>query len=163
MPTVGHLLFAAPAFRAERLKKHEIAIVLAASILPDVDLLAGRLIGNEWAFHRVMTHSLVFVLAFALLHLAVRRRETLLALGGVVSHLALDALDDGGVPLFWPLSPRRVALGFWRGTSIYDMNLAGILRPRNFVADKLCLLVFAVWFAWLSAAALRARLTPRPE
>src|SRR5256885_3590707 len=158
MPTVGHLLFAAPAFRAERLRTHEVAVLLVASMPPDAAILIGWLIGNTWAFHRVLTHSLVFVAAFALVHAIVRRRETMLALGGVASHLALDLLDDGGIPLLWPLTGHHFALGFWRGTSVYDINGTGILRHGNFVADKLCAIFFLGWASWLLWRASQARL-----
>ncbi len=66
--------------------------------------------------HRAFTHT---ALACALLAVALLRftpdrwRGYAIAfMVGYVSHLIADMLTEGGVPLFWPLSSRRI--GLWR-------------------------------------------------
>lgn len=92
-------------------------IVLAAvAVLPDFDLVAGLFVGNVWAYHRVVSHSLIAAFSFGLVALSalalfqVRRpihAATMLLLV-YLSHLVLDyatvdaRYPDSGVPFLWP-------------------------------------------------------------
>ena len=154
MPTFGHLLFAPAAFRAERLKPHETATLLVCSMLPDFDIVAAAVLHRPlFAFHREITHSMLFLSPFVLAWLLTRSRLAACAAFGVASHLALDVLDNGGIPLFAPWSWHPVALGLWRGAGLDHLDR--FFWPDRFVADKLCLTLFLGWAAWVVIARTR--------
>lgn len=95
--------------------------VSAVAVLPDLDFLAGFLVGSPHRFHRGPTHSLVGAGILALLIIPVLKRAGSLfrgyalawCLGFMVllSHLIADAImpDPGGgvgVPFLWPFTGR---------------------------------------------------------
>lgn len=94
------------------------AIVIACSILPDIDSVGFRLgvpYGSLWG-HRGMTHSLLFafiVAIFAAMLLESRfdrqRRLAIVFFLAMVSHSILDAMTNGGlgVAFFSPLNTHR--------------------------------------------------------
>ena len=91
-------------------------VVLAAvAVLPDIDIVAGLIVGDVWAFHRAASHSVAAASAFGLVTLSAlalfkaRRPVHTAAMLLLVysSHMALDYLTqdsrrNGGVPLLWP-------------------------------------------------------------
>lgn len=99
------------------------ALIVMASLLPDIDFLPGLIVGDPNRHHNGPTHSIFFaVLAAATLTwLAARRlgctgkqrsRVFVLAFLACVSHPLLDGLcaDERapyGVPIFWPVSDVR--------------------------------------------------------
>jgi inner membrane protein len=108
-----------------------IAIGMAAGILPDLDVLLPQLVeisgGNFYltylATHRTWSHSLVtapiLALMLAMLFMKLRpfRRVKFLPIFiaawlAVVTHILLDLCTSYGIELFWPLSRHRFAL-FW--------------------------------------------------
>ena len=121
MPSVGHI---AVGLAAARLGRPPIrptawaALLAAAAVLPDVDVVAFRLgIPYHAPFgHRGASHSFVFA-AFcgALFALSVRSRRLSAARMGLIvgavvaTHGLLDTLTDGGlgVALLWPFSDAR--------------------------------------------------------
>ncbi|MBC8074092.1 MAG: metal-dependent hydrolase, partial [Deltaproteobacteria bacterium] len=96
--------------------------VAVGAVLPDIDfLMVWSSHFNAW--HRVVTHNLLFVLASSLLlaiplarrqHVALLAMTTALFVGGL-SHLLVDACIDAnasngvGVALGWPFDARMVA------------------------------------------------------
>lgn len=96
--------------------------VVIGSLLPDIDHPGSKL-GRRvpiishimYLFgHRAMTHSLLFVIALALLGTFVSPIFYGLSIGSLV-HIAADMLTPSGVPLFWPLGRRYSILGFRTG------------------------------------------------
>ena len=103
-------------------------IAAVSSLLPDIDLPPSKIGRLFWFLsvplerrfgHRTLTHSLVVVLAVAVLSWPL----TLIAplywgcvVGGYGSHLWIDMLNIRGVDLFWPSPMRLVAPGnrHWR-------------------------------------------------
>jgi inner membrane protein len=64
-----------------------------------------------WMTHRGITHTLVAAAVFGLFCALIARPEVALTMfGGYLSHLILDGCTPAGVPLFGPLSWRRVNL-----------------------------------------------------
>ena len=87
--------------------------VMAASILPDFDVLPGLLIGDPNRFHSTYSHSVGFAaVAAALSALLIKTQRWRVAFWVFVSwttHCLLDGLMVDGrlpysVPLFWPFS-----------------------------------------------------------
>ncbi len=87
-----------------------------AGILPDIDLLLGQFMSmvNEFAFHRGVTHSIVFMLMISpvfgiFLNKIYKntpvswKRWTVLFLLALTSHLLLDFFTNWEMLLFWPL------------------------------------------------------------
>ena len=110
------------------------AVLVAASLLPDLDMVAVILDPTRAALLRhTLTHSLVAmpVLAagLALLARVAGGRDGfgatfLLAATGIAVHLALDLLNAYGVLLFYPLSDARIELGL---LFVVDPVFTGIL------------------------------------
>lgn len=106
-------LAAAPA-GARRL----MAVGLAASVLPDIDLMYFYMAdGRQTLHHDYWTHIPAFwpaavLVAAALLWLARMKipwREFLMFLAGIFLHLALDT-PTGGIAWGWPVSLQRILL-----------------------------------------------------
>jgi inner membrane protein len=100
-------------------------VCAAAALLPDLDhpnstvarsfpggRVLARIVADLTGGHRGLTHTLPAVaLAYALALLAPGPSWLPLAIGlGWAVHIAGDLLTCGGVPLWWPLSRRRVSL-----------------------------------------------------
>lgn len=121
------------------------------ALLPDIDhpgSLLSRGAGPAGAVpglflrHRGPTHSLAAALAawagasWLCAARGLPAAAALAALLGYLSHLLLDALTPGGVPLLWPLSGRRAGLPLVRVGSA----LEGLAR--------LAILGALAWMAW---------------
>lgn len=115
----GHFLFGLVVGAASR--RLSLALLAGvAAILVDLDhvLFFLRLPVNPRS-----SHSLLFMMVSAVLVGAASARDarqrilvSVALMGALLSHLAFDALFDGGnVPLFVPLSYTRVALPAWMG------------------------------------------------
>jgi inner membrane protein len=94
-----------------------------AGAVPDLDVLAGPFMDpvNSMAFHRGITHSLVFALLFApllgyLIYGTYGKKTATwldwskLAFWSVVTHPLLDIFTSYGTQFFWPFSDYRIAL-----------------------------------------------------
>lgn len=120
------------------------------SVLPDIDH-KGSFIGrrlkpisfilHHTVGHRGMTHaplvSVIFVtvLSFGVLHLTTGFVQTMLfyfllgLFAGIASHLFLDALTKGGIPLLYPFSSKHYSIGRFKtgGIGEYVVSFALIL------------------------------------
>jgi membrane-bound metal-dependent hydrolase YbcI (DUF457 family) len=97
---------------SRKLNRLEWALLLFGGILPDIDYLL------QWIFdihiHRVVSHSLLFGILVASLVMIITallkkkysflnpRNCAIAIFVGVCTHLILDMIYRGGVPLFWP-------------------------------------------------------------
>ena len=115
---VGHYLVALAITQglAGSTKERKQGVVLAAaSLLPDLDLVAGLYVGDFWTYHRAASHSVTAALAFGLVALLAlllfRARRPVYAATTLFlvyfSHLALDSMmldssSKGGIALLWP-------------------------------------------------------------
>ncbi|WP_232701461.1 metal-dependent hydrolase [Halobacterium wangiae] len=114
------------------------ALVLALTLLPDVDLSIPLMA------HRGVTHTVAFAAfvgaavwaAVWFAPVAVASRELVAAGAGglaafaVLAHLLADALTPRGVPLLWPLTGRRFSLD--AGPSDSVLWNAGLLAVGAF-------------------------------
>ncbi|MDQ1279330.1 MAG: hypothetical protein QG670_592 [Thermoproteota archaeon] len=103
MYAVGHLALAYLTGKAATNTfkvRMEIPLVLALSVLPDIDFL---LTGVQ---HRGPTHSII-ILALPLIALAIYKRKTSIPyIAAILQHLASDILNASGIQLLWPLSAK---------------------------------------------------------
>lgn len=96
----------------------------ALGTLPDLDVIANPFVSEmtALAFHRSLTHSIVFmVVAAPLLGLALRRlhaaddvpwtRWAGMAFAVLSTHVALDCLTTYGTQVFWPFSDYPLIVG----------------------------------------------------
>ena len=122
-------------------------VLAAVAVLPDIDVVAGLIAGDIWAFHRAGSHSLAAALAFGLVTLAafalfkVRQPVHAAAMLFLVyaSHLALDYMTQDsrsspGVPLLWPWlgSPFQapvtlVPSGAYHITELFSLSNAAVV------------------------------------
>jgi membrane-bound metal-dependent hydrolase YbcI (DUF457 family) len=112
-----------PQMKVETLGPLPTPLLVAAgfSMLPDVDSLAGLLLGNFGRFHNNATHSLIVGLGAALIFggiMWIRERTgfgywVMLALLSYETHILMDsATISRGVMAFWPISAERYLLPF---------------------------------------------------
>lgn len=105
-----------------------IAILLIASIIPDIDSYKSKIgkkvkpisfLLNLFFMHRGMFHSL-FLLTLISFVIALVKTELAIAFFiGYLSHLALDSLTPEGITLFYPFSRKRTK-GFIRTGSLFE-------------------------------------------
>lgn len=99
-----------------RLSFAAVAVMLALSLLPDLDAVPGLLLHDMGRYHNNISHSLAATLLFASLAGVIagllRRgglKWFLVALSCLGLHLLMDLLTWGrGVMLFWPFSGERI-------------------------------------------------------
>jgi membrane-bound metal-dependent hydrolase YbcI (DUF457 family) len=108
---------------------------LAGAVLLDADHVPGEL-GMQWLTRgtgRPYPHGLISLLTLAGLGLGPGRRWrrfTWPVAAGLTTHLLRD-LATGGVPLFWPLSPRTVRLPYPLYAALLGGAALTALRHRN--------------------------------
>lgn len=127
-----------------------LAVAAGFSLLPDIDSLAGLVMGNFGRFHNNATHSLVVGFGAALAFAAVmQRRERqgfaywfMLALVCYEAHVVMDsATISRGVMAIWPfnmeryLLPFRLFYGFhWSDGVISNRHIWTFLSEGGFAA-----------------------------
>ncbi|MBK8536733.1 MAG: metal-dependent hydrolase [Candidatus Competibacteraceae bacterium] len=156
------------------------ALAAVASLLPDIDLPPSKIGRLFWFLsvplerrfgHRTLTHSLVAVVAVAVLAWPLTLLHPLYwgsVVGGYGSHLWLDMLNIRGVDLFWPSPIRLVTPGNrnWRiavGSKAEMMLLSGAAG-----ANRGALPVESSWFPRCLAGVAqelrhRGRAVPAPD
>lgn len=85
--------------------KINLPLLLAISVIPDVDLLIG------FMDHRGLTHSIIVVGAFAAVFFAKYKKAILPYLAALLSHIFLGDLISGGIEFLWPLYKTRIGFG----------------------------------------------------
>ncbi len=149
MPTIGHAIFPFLTFRRQKMELFGWGILIFFSLLPDIDVIIGFLAtGNLFGFHRMLTHSFLFILFFAAIYVFIKRIEVVLAFIGVSGHIFLDSLDTHGVPFLWPFSQKFYGLGLWSSSDLRNLNPEGLLNPANFVPDKILLALLILWLIY---------------
>lgn len=131
---------------------------LFCAVLPDMDVIGFRL-GINYADvlgHRGLSHSLLFALSMGLIGAVFApwlRCSRMAAFGlgtlAVCSHIALDALTDGGlgVAAFWPLDQTRYFFD-WRPIRVSPFS------PRAFLSQRgLEVLLSELRWVWLPCLA----------
>ena len=83
--------------------KINLPLLLAVSIIPDVDLLL-EVINPTVFMHRGLTHSLVTFTVFMIPFFIIYRRQAVPYYAALLSHSLIGDLFTGGVGLFWPIS-----------------------------------------------------------
>jgi membrane-bound metal-dependent hydrolase YbcI (DUF457 family) len=78
--------------------KINMPLLLAASVLPDVDLLL------PFIQHRGPTHSIITITALMIPFFIVYRKKAIPYYAALLSHILIGDFFTGGVELFWPLS-----------------------------------------------------------
>ena len=78
--------------------KINLPLILAVSVLPDVDLLF------RFLMHRGPTHSLIAITAFMIPLFIVYRKQALPYYVALLSHILVGDYFTGGIELLWPLS-----------------------------------------------------------
>lgn len=137
---------------------HEPALVEAltagaAALLPDLDSRSG-ILGRHfpwvsgplehWVGHRTATHSLLVLLAVAVLVWPLPAGYTIAVVAGLASHPILDMMTPSGVAWFWPARARCVLPGNarWRmeamgkGELAFAVLLAALTWPTLVAAER---------------------------
>ena len=76
-------------------------LLLAASVLPDVDLLLVFLL------HRGLTHSLIIITALMIPFFVAYRKQAIPYYAALLSHILIGDFFTGGIQLLWPLSQSK--------------------------------------------------------
>ncbi len=98
---IGHFalgyLFGKGSSKLARVKVN-LPLLLAASVLPDVDLLL------RFLMHRGPTHSIIVITALMIPFFVVYRKQAIPYFAALLSHILIGDFFTGGIQLFWPLS-----------------------------------------------------------
>jgi membrane-bound metal-dependent hydrolase YbcI (DUF457 family) len=78
--------------------KLNLPLLLAASVLPDVDLLFRFLV------HRGPTHSIITISILMIPFFIIYRKQALPYFAAMLTHILIGDFFTGGVMLFWPIS-----------------------------------------------------------
>ena len=130
----------------KKLSLHYIFIGGVAGLLPDADIPLHWLLNNvlnfqvDW-FHRTLTHSLFLPLATLVITLILiqftKKKDTALLFAvitfGFATHLLLDGILTGYIPLFYPLSQAQ-----------YGLNLLGKVTWPALI-EGLDAIILLVW------------------
>jgi membrane-bound metal-dependent hydrolase YbcI (DUF457 family) len=73
-------------------------LLLAASVLPDVDLLL------RFLMHRGPTHSIITITVLMIPFFIAYRKQALPYYAALLSHILIGDFVTGGVQLFWPIT-----------------------------------------------------------
>jgi membrane-bound metal-dependent hydrolase YbcI (DUF457 family) len=90
--------------------KVNLPLLLAASVLPDVDLLL------RFLMHRGPTHSLIIITVLMIPFFVVYRKQAIPYYAALLSHVLIGDFFTGGIELFWPLSQG------WFGPPNFDVT-----------------------------------------
>jgi len=107
----GHLIFAwfigliIERVRKKKLSQLSWGLLLAGSILPDIDYLFDWILKTN--IHRTITHSLLFALILFIFGYLIlknyKKEDSAIFLSlGVISHLILDMIYPPGPMILWP-------------------------------------------------------------
>jgi len=144
----------------EKISSRLLLAGVAASIIPDLDVLAFR-IGIPYASvfgHRGFSHSLLFALVVAIVGAALARylsskpkRAFWFLFVAVASHGVLDALTNGGlgVAFLWPFSSERFFAPV-QPIEVAPLRFSRFLSPRGL--SVLWSEILWVWFPLLAVA-----------
>jgi len=78
--------------------KVNLPLLLAASVLPDVDLIL------RFLMHRGPTHSIITITVLMIPFFVIYKRQALPYYAALLSHILIGDFFTGGIQLFWPLS-----------------------------------------------------------
>ena len=113
MFAVGHFalgyLFGKGSSKLARVKVN-LPLLLAASVLPDVDLLL------RFLMHRGPTHSILTITVLMIPFFVVYRKQAIPYYAALLSHILIGDFFTGGIELFWPLSHN------WFGALNFQVN-----------------------------------------
>ena len=90
--------------------KVNLPLLLAASVLPDVDLLL------RFLMHRGPTHSILTITILMIPFFVVYRKQAIPYYAALLSHILIGDFFTGGIELFWPLSQH------WFGALNFQVN-----------------------------------------
>ncbi|UCG14534.1 MAG: metal-dependent hydrolase [Deltaproteobacteria bacterium] len=118
-----------------------LVFVVVLANLPDLDILFGLIFsGNGNAFHRGMSHSLLFALGMGLLSThawrcwpTIPRLNFLWCFLLILSHVLADAVfTNAPVSLWWPLEASRIA-GDWGWSEVMNSVFTGAFQDIGVV------------------------------
>jgi membrane-bound metal-dependent hydrolase YbcI (DUF457 family) len=78
--------------------KVNLPLLLATSVLPDIDLLL------RFLMHRGPTHSLLTITVLMIPFFIIYRKQAIPYCAALLSHILIGDFFTGGIQLFWPLS-----------------------------------------------------------
>ena len=117
MFAVGHFalgyLFGKASSKLAQVKVN-LPLLLAASVLPDLDLLL------RFLMHRGPTHSILTITVLMIPFLVVFRKQAIPYYAALLSHILIGDFFTGGIELFWPLSQN------WFGALNFQVNSLSI-------------------------------------
>jgi len=82
--------------------KVNLPLLLASSVLPDVDLLL------RFLTHRGPTHSILTITVLMIPFFVVYRKKTIPYYAAILSHILIGDFFTGGIQLFWPSLKTRL-------------------------------------------------------
>ena len=138
--------------------KVNLPLLLAASVLPDVDLLL------RFLTHRGPTHSILTIVVLMIPFFVVYRKQAVPYFAALLSHILIGDFFTGGIQLFWPLSHNTFGLLNFEVTSmpvaVTELVLFVVTVPLMFKVGDLQTLLKAYNKNWALVIPLGAVLGP---
>jgi inner membrane protein len=105
-------------------------IGILGSIAPDLDIKLGK------QFHRTFTHGLFFLIFSSCGIAVISKQIAVIWFISYASHLFLDSLTKGGIPLFYPISGKYGLRWFTTGMLIDKIiGIFGLLMIGAYIID----------------------------
>ncbi len=92
--------------------KINLPLLLAASVIPDLDLLFSGFMA-----HRGLTHSILVISVLMIPFFLTYKKAVLPYLAAILSHVFIGDLFSGGIEFLWPIS--KDSFGFGSASSMY--------------------------------------------
>src|SRR5665647_642056 len=96
-------------------------LLLATSVLPDVDLLF------RFLTHRGPTHSIITISLLMIPFFIIYRKQALPYFAAMLTHILIGDFCTGGVMLFWPLSHEIIGVLNFEVTSLTNQIVELVL------------------------------------
>ena len=138
--------------------------VLLGGILPDIDFLLDWTLGYDT--HRTLTHGLIFLLLVPMIIYLIfsifkhpEKKQFAWCIGlGIATHLFLDSLLGGGIPLLWPSA---MHFSFAQGINYVSLPGSAFTRANPVELEnqlRFAVLDMAIGTAWIFYLWFRKRI-----
>ncbi|MDH3457000.1 MAG: metal-dependent hydrolase [Gemmatimonadota bacterium] len=114
-----------------------VALCVGMHWLPNVDSLVVKAGFAKPEFHCTVTHTVLFAVLVSGVVALISPHYAVFTFVAIVSHYAADIGSTVGLPLFWPVYPKRLTLALFKDTGYWgwDMYIGYYKQPMAWVLE----------------------------
>lgn len=114
-----------------------VALCVGMHWLPNVDSLVVKAGFAKPEFHCTVTHTFLFAVLVSGVVALISPHYAVFTFVAIVSHYAADIGSTVGLPLFWPVYPKRLTLALFKDTGYWgwDMYIGYYKQPMAWVLE----------------------------